>query len=117
MILRTFSKSELKGCAGTVVRSGPKPPAVTFNNRTTDRQPHSHAAGFGGVESIKNSFSVQWINANSGVLNRHSDLIAFAALSSNCQIALTVFHRAHCFDAVQDQVHDNLLYFYPVGHN
>ena len=29
-------ESKSKGCAGTVVRYGPEPSAVTFNNGTTD---------------------------------------------------------------------------------
>jgi len=33
----TFKKCKLKGSAGPVVRYGPEPSAVTFNNRTTDR--------------------------------------------------------------------------------
>src|SRR4029077_10383985 len=33
----TFQKCKLKGSAGPVVRYGPEPSAVTFNNGTTDR--------------------------------------------------------------------------------
>ena len=34
---------KLQGCARTVMRHGPEPPAVILHDGTTDRQPHPHA--------------------------------------------------------------------------
>ena len=73
-------ESESKGCDGTVVGYGPEPSAMIFDYGTTDRQPHAQAAGFGRMESIKDSFGRQWIKADSGVSHRNPDLITLAAL-------------------------------------
>src|ERR1700730_18540595 len=102
----------MKGYTRTVVQSSPEPSAVNFNNRTTDREPHTHAAGVSGVESIKDSFDIAWINADPTILNRHPALIAFAALGSGRQKPLAVIHGVHCLDAVDDQVNHPLLYLY-----
>src|SRR5262249_14607109 len=112
-----ISKSKLKGRARTVVQCGPEPSTVTFDNRTTDREPHTHAAGFGAVESMEDSFGAHWIKADSRVLHRNSDLIPLVAFGPDDQISLPIFHRAHRFDAVQDQIHYDLLYLYSIAHD
>ena len=53
-----LQKRKLKRRPGTVIRYGPKPPAVVLNNRTADRQPHPHSLRLGGVESIEDLFEI-----------------------------------------------------------
>src|SRR5262249_47506274 len=103
------SKSKLEGRAGTVVRFGPQSAAMPFNDGTTDRKPHTQAAGLGCVKSMEDSFGVQRVKADSQVSHGHSYLIALAALGPDDQLSVTVLHTVHSFDGVQDQVHDHLL--------
>src|SRR5689334_5073413 len=53
MGLMALQKSKLKGCAGTVIRFGPEPSTVTFNDGTADRQAQAQAVGFRTMESVK----------------------------------------------------------------
>ena len=53
LFFATDWQAELKGRAVTVIRYGPELPAVGFNNRTADRQPHAHAFRFCGEESLE----------------------------------------------------------------
>src|ERR1700757_603314 len=96
------SKSKLEGRAGTVVRFGPEPAAMPFNDGTTDREPHTQAAGLGCMESIEDSLGVQRIKADSRVSHGHPDLITLAALGPDDQLSVTVRHSVHSFDGVQD---------------
>src|SRR6266850_7654289 len=51
-------QGELKrGTVGYVCR-GPQPAAVSFDDRTANRESHTHAAGFGGEEGVEQPVSV-----------------------------------------------------------
>ena len=56
---------KLKGGAAGQTCFCPESAAVSFDDRTADRQSHAQAARFGCMESIKHSFHVLWIKADS----------------------------------------------------
>ena len=60
-----FEKSKLKGCTGTLIRYGPQPPTVTFNDGKADRQAKAKAVGFRTMESVKDALPALWIKADS----------------------------------------------------
>jgi hypothetical protein len=65
MGLMALQKSKLKGCAWTVIRFGPEPSTVTFNDGTADRQAQAQTVGFRTMESVKDLFPALWIKADS----------------------------------------------------
>src|ERR1700722_9537053 len=46
-------QGELKRGAVRYVCRGPQPTTVGFDDRTADRQPHTHTAGFGSEERVE----------------------------------------------------------------
>jgi len=44
---------------------------MSSDDGPTDREPHSHSAGFGRVERLENAFEICWINARPGVAYCH----------------------------------------------
>jgi hypothetical protein len=48
-----YRQGELKRGTMSHVCRGPQSAAMSFHDRTTDREPHTHAAGFGGEEGIE----------------------------------------------------------------
>ena len=72
-----LQKRKLKRRAGTIIRYGPQLPAVVLNNRSADRQSHTHALRLGGVESIEDLIEIPWVDPDPGVLHgeEHVDRI------------------------------------------
>src|SRR3954470_11920061 len=54
---------ELKYSAARLIHICPQPARMGIDDRLTDRQSHSHSAGFRGVESLENAFEMLRINA------------------------------------------------------
>src|SRR6266403_5291028 len=64
-------QGELKrGAVGYVCR-GPQLATVSFHDRTADREPHTHATGFGGVESVEQP--VRTLGGDPDAAIRHTD--------------------------------------------
>src|SRR5260370_18478063 len=74
-------QTELKGRARPGVRRGPQPSAVSFDDRTADRQTHTHAARLGGEEGVEHPVRIVGADPGTGVLHRQKHLVAFVLRS------------------------------------
>src|ERR1700694_944883 len=52
-VLSIHRQGELKRSTVGHTCRGPQPATVGFHDRTADRKPHTHAAGFGGEEGVE----------------------------------------------------------------
>ena len=67
--LATNVQCKLERRARTVIRRRPKFSAMILNNRTANRQSHTHSLRLGGVESIEDLAEILPVDANTGVLH------------------------------------------------
>src|ERR1700688_152149 len=68
-----------RGAMGYVCR-GPQPALVGFDDRTADREAHTHPAGFGGEEGSEQPIRVLGGDSDTAVLHRHLNLVCFVVL-------------------------------------
>src|SRR3981081_680127 len=73
-------QGELKYGAARFIRLCPQPAPMGIDDRSADRQPHPHAAGLRGVESLENALDVVRINARPGTAHGHQDVARFILL-------------------------------------
>jgi hypothetical protein len=81
---------------------------MAIDDRPADRQAHSNAIGFRGVKGLENALAIFRINAGSRVAHCHPDAFV-VLLSADPQFSWPHLNRAHRFNRIQDQVHDDLL--------
>src|ERR1700676_4767639 len=68
-------QGELKrGAVGQVCR-GPQPATVDFYDRTADREPHPHAAGFGGEEGVEQPVRILGGNPDAAIRDTYEHLL------------------------------------------
>jgi hypothetical protein len=72
-----------------------------------DRQPHPHAAGLRGVESLEHALALVRNNSRSRITHGDNS-IRLLLLGADHQLSRPI-DRAHCLDRVQDQIQDDLL--------
>ena len=83
-----------------------------------NRKPHPHSAGLRGVERFEHLLELFRINPWAGIAHRHEHTTAGPALLGlDRQLSRPILDRAHCFDSVQDQVHDDLLELNTIAQN
>src|SRR6202022_2625069 len=74
-------QGELKnGTVGYACR-GPQPATVGFNDRTADRQPHAHAAGFGGEEGAEQPVHILGGDSDAAIRHTYQRLLFFCMAS------------------------------------
>src|SRR3954453_23499218 len=93
----------------------PYPPSVRLDDGTADRQSHAHPVGLGGEEGIEQLMHILGIDANPIVLYLYQHLAVFALARPDQQLTRTVGNGCHGLDAVDRQIHDDLLQLNPVG--
>src|SRR6266850_6653757 len=92
-------QGELKrGTVGYVCR-GPQPATVSFNDRTADREAHTHAAGFGGEEGVEQSVRVLGGDSDAAIRHTYKHLLFLVVARSDHQLARPIRDRLHCFNA------------------
>src|SRR6266581_4451279 len=99
---------ELKYRAPRLIHIGPQPARMGIDDRPTDRQSHSHSAGFRGVKCIEHALEMRRIDARPGIAHCHKDA-SVVLFGADQQLSCPCLNRAHCFDRVQEQVQDHLL--------
>src|SRR5262245_2522198 len=62
-------QGELHGGARAGSASGPYLSPVRFDDRTTDRESHAHAAGLGGVEGVEQAINTLRVQSRAGILH------------------------------------------------
>jgi len=102
-------QGKLKYDASRLISACPEPAPVSIDNRSADRQPHPHPAGFRGVESLENALEIFRTNPRPRVAYRHEDFLCLILFRADQQLSCSRLNRAHCLNRVQDQVQDDLL--------
>ena len=108
---------ELKCRAVIAVVDGPQTAAVSFDDRMADGQSHPHAFGLGREERIENPSLVFRRDADTGVADGDEHFIGVLHPGRDHEKPRPAGDAAHCFNAIQDQIHDYLLQLDPVGHD
>ena len=105
-------QGEPKFCATGFVRLCPQPAPMGIDDGPADRQPHAHAAGFGGVEGLENTIEMFRIDPWPGIAHRHEDAVRLVRFGADQQLPgpSSTQTDAHGFDRVQDQVQYHLLH-------
>ena len=96
------------------LRVGPDTAAVRLDDGLADRQAHAAALRLGGEERIKDLIGFARRQPGAGVVDRNLDLTVLPQLRFDREDAACV---AHCFNAVEHQVHQNLLDLDPVSND
>src|SRR5882672_12119974 len=108
-------QGELKrGTVGYVCR-GPQPATVSFNDRTADREPHAHAAGFGGEEGVEQPVRIRGGYPDAAIRHTYERSVCLVLTRSDHQFARPIRDRLHCFNAIHHQVNDHLLQLDTIG--
>ena len=71
-----------------LIRRGPQPAAVRFDDRAADRQPHAHAGRLGREEGIEQPVQVVRVDANAGVVDGQSDVLTVVRLRADRSLTL-----------------------------
>ena len=108
-------QGELKRRAGPGIAGGRQPSSVRVDDRAADRQAHAHAAGFGGEEGIEQPIGILGGHADTAVAHRDQNLAGLILSRPDHQLARPVRDRLHRFNAVDDEVEDDLLQLDPIG--
>ena len=83
---------------------------VRIDDRSADREAHTHSGGLGGEEGIEQPIHMLSLNPNPRVLYRDEYLIGVVAMRPNCDLARPVGDGRHGFHAVHYKIDDHLLY-------
>src|SRR6266481_4640512 len=106
-------QGEVERRATAAVAVGPDPPAMRFDDRLADCQAHSAALWFRGKERIKYLVGLAQGYPGSCVIYGDLDLAVLAQLRLHRKHAASILHR---LDAIQHQVHEQLLKLHPICH-
>src|SRR6266849_3316013 len=82
---------------------------MSLDDRAADRQSHTHSFGLGGVEGVEDAVHVGWIESRTDICDRDQHVARLLELRSNSQYPRPVHDRAHCLDAIHDQIEDDML--------
>src|SRR5262249_23927857 len=87
----------------------PKSTRMSLDDRTANRQSHSHPICFRCEEGLEDSVDVFWIDARSGVFDRHKYVAGGLEFRRDYQDPCAIGHLAHCVCGVSDKIQDDLL--------
>src|ERR1700722_8603386 len=90
-------------------------PPMRFNDGAADSKSHASAMKFGGEECVKDPV---WSlgKAHASVTYRYCNLLLFRSLRLDHKLAPSV-HLFHCLNAVDDEVHNDLLQLNAIPHD
>jgi hypothetical protein len=91
------------------VGRGPYPSTVRLDDRTADRQPHTHAVGLGRVECLEQAAEALRRQSPPGISHPDKYAVSCIACTTDQQLSRPFVHCAHCFNGVDDQVRQHLL--------
>jgi hypothetical protein len=87
---------------------------MSLDNRSADRESHTHAVGLCCKERIKDSIDYLRIKAGTGIMYCDKKMVLLNRFGRYFEDSRPVDDRAHCFNAIHDQVKDDLLQLYSV---
>jgi hypothetical protein len=106
---RVGGHREVKNGAPGQVGGRPQPAAMSFDDRTADRQPHPQTAWLRCVEGGEEVRETRRGQAWPRILHRDQHAIRFGLSSGDEQLSRPFRDRAHCLDGVDDEIEDHLL--------
>src|SRR5712671_1378585 len=106
--LRRFARQNNVKSRTIRTSRGPKPTIMGFDNRATNRQPHSHSPAFRRNERVEDTLDIFRIDTSSGVLHR-DHYTGFTRFGFHSQHSWSISHGIHCFGCIHDQVENDLL--------
>src|SRR3984893_1433358 len=100
-------QGELKSCASPGGTGGPQVSAMRLNDRATDGQPHTDPLILGRKECLENLFRLLRGQSHTGIADRdqHLTVVGFRL---DCKLTFGSYFF-HGIDAVEHEVHENLL--------
>src|SRR2546430_272778 len=108
-------QGELKGCATGGVSVGPQAATMRLNDRPTDGQPHTRPVILGRKECPEDLVRLLRGQSHTGIADRDQQLtIADFRLDGKLTSATRFLHGV---DAVEHEVHENLLQLHTVCHH
>ena len=110
-------RRELKDGAAGQVLARPQSSAVSFYDRTADRQPHTHAVSFCRVEGIEQALEARWRQPRTRIPHRDEHAVRLGRPGADQRFSRAVTVAAHRLQGVDDQVEDHLLQLNPISLN
>ena len=87
---------------------------MRFHNGTADRQSHSGSVGLGGKEWFEDTVRVLWIESCSRILDLDQHTVGVHCRLDE-QFPWSIRDHTHGFDAIHNQVDQDLLSLHAVG--
>src|SRR5260370_23567123 len=103
---------ELKSRAPSRVGARPQPAAMRFDDPPTDRQSHTGTLRLVGEECLENALAFVDGKPGARIAYRNQQLTILAPLRCDGHFTTGVLHR---LDAVEHEVHQNLLQLHAIG--
>src|SRR5262249_6559809 len=108
-------QGELKAGAAGQVRARPQSAAVSFDDRTADRQAHPQTARFRGVESLEHALKSRRREAWTRISHSYEHVARVNLPAADEQLSRPVAGAAHSLHCIHDQIEDHLLQLYSVA--
>src|SRR5580700_5039615 len=108
-------QGELKRCTAPGSARGRQAAAVRLDDRTADGQPHTSPVFFGRKECIEDLSRLLRGKSHTGITDRDQQL-SVAGFRRDGKLA-SASHSLHGIDAVEHEVHENLLQLHAVRHD
>src|ERR1700754_1682365 len=112
-----YGQDELKRRAAAFIPGSRQASAMSFHDRTTDREPHTKAAGLGGEEGVEQPVCILGGDPDAAIGNAQQYSLHLFLTRSDHQFARPIGDRLHCFDTVHHEVDDHLLQLDPIAKN
>src|SRR5580704_5502100 len=112
---RANAHREVKDGATGQVGGHPQPAAMSFDDRTADRQPHPQTAGLRRVERVEEAFETFRVQSRSRILHHDQHAIRFGWSGGDEQLSRPFRDLAHCLDRVDDEIEDDWLQLYTIS--
>ena len=109
LLLRPEWDGEPEIGAARRARRRPEAPAMGFDNRPADREPHSKAVGFRREEGFEHMLRDRRVQPRAGVLDRDEHAARLGEHRGYRQFPGAVRYPSHRFDAVHNEVQQHLL--------
>ena len=84
-------------------------PWCAFDDRSADREPHTHALGLGGVERVEQTFKTLRVQSRARILHGDEHGARGLLSSADQQLPRPLGDTAHRLDGVEDQIENYLL--------
>src|SRR5882724_833920 len=109
-------QSEMKTCALLRVGGGPQTTSMRLDNRTADWESHTGTVSLRGEERAEDLFGLLQRQSDASIADRDHQLAILDSLRPYRKFTCGTY-VLHGVDAIEHQVHENLLQLNTVCHN